>query len=128
MEQRVRNALRRNIAMWLVFVVGALIALAVQSLWVLLAAVVASILAPGRSGPRAVAPGEGNLGWASVRECPPAELHADAYARCAYSTLANGQFDSSHSLTACQRGVSRCAWLSRTHESAQASLSLSRSG
>ncbi len=57
-----------------------------------------------------------------------AELHADAYARGAYSTLANGQSDSSHSLTACQRGVSRCAWLSRTHESAQASLSLSRSG
>jgi hypothetical protein len=52
----------------------------------------------------------------------------DAYARGAYSTLANGQSDSSHSLTACQRGVSRCAWLSRTHESAQASLSVLRSG
>ena len=63
-----------------------------------------------------------------VCERSPAELHADGYARGAYSTLANGQSDSSHSLTACQRGVSRCAWLSRTHESAQASMSLSRSG
>jgi hypothetical protein len=58
-----------------------------------------------------------NAACASVRECPPAELHADAYARGAYSTLANAQSDSSHSFTACQRGVSRCAWLSRTHES-----------
>ena len=43
------------------------------------------------------------------------------YVRGAYSTLANGQSESSHSLTARQSGVSRCAWLSRTHESARAS-------
>ena len=42
-------------------------------------------------------------------------------ARGAYSTLPNGQSESSHSLTARQSGVSRCARLSRTQESAQAS-------
>jgi hypothetical protein len=48
-------------------------------------------------------------------------LLEDAAARGAYWTLANGQSDSSHSLTARQSGVSSCAWLSRTQESAQAS-------
>ena len=55
----------------------------------------------------------------------PYERHAaspvPSLRRGAYSTLANGQSDSSHSLTARQSGVSRCAWLSRTQESAQAS-------
>src|SRR5439155_26684650 len=44
-----------------------------------------------------------------------------SYVRGAYSTLANGQSESSQSLTARQSGVSRCAWLSRTHDSVQAS-------
>jgi hypothetical protein len=43
------------------------------------------------------------------------------YVRGAYSTLANGQSESSHSRTARQSGVSRCAWLFRTHESVHAS-------
>ena len=43
------------------------------------------------------------------------------YARDAYSTLANGQSVSSHSLTASQSWVSRCALLARTQESARAS-------
>ncbi len=41
--------------------------------------------------------------------------------RGAYSTLPNGQSDASHSLTARQSGVSSCAWLARTQESARAS-------
>ena len=51
-----------------------------------------------------------------------------AYPRGAYSTLANGQSDASHSVTARQSGVSSCAWLARTQESARASYSLSGSG
>ncbi len=46
---------------------------------------------------------------------------SEPYVRGAYWTLANGQSDSSHPLTARHSGASRSAWLSLTQESARAS-------
>jgi hypothetical protein len=43
---KLREALLRNAAMWAVLLLGILIAVLLNSLWVLVAAVVASILAP----------------------------------------------------------------------------------
>jgi hypothetical protein len=65
---------------------------------------------------------------AEVSEEFGAWLLRGSYVRGVYSTLANGQSESSQSLTARQSGVSRCAQLARTHESVQASRSLSGRG
>src|SRR6266542_2231620 len=74
----------------------------------------------------------GPVGWADLRRAAPSvckvALMELVTVRGAYSTLPNGQSDASHSLTARQSGVSSCAWLARTQESARASYSLSGSG